>query len=449
MSIKPKIRKCKEDVNIFVQRRKKIGLDLIKKYGENTVLIVGSGPEQIRNDDVGYSFRQDSNLYYLTGFEEPGSVLILRPGKNPETVMFVREKNSERETWDGFRFGPEGVKSEFDIDAAYTNDTFEAKTVELLKGCENVIYRFYKYEPLDKMMTDVLKKYEATYSRSGYGVPSIHDADIYLGEFRLFKDENDLKNQRQACEITAQGHVAAMKATKPGLTEYQIQAVIMSSFFQQGSTREGYNYIVASGDNATTLHYNFNDQICEDGELVLIDAGAEYNYFSGDITRTFPVNGKFSDTQKKVYQAVLDVQKDVIAMIRPGLTFKSLQEFTIDRLTQVMLDLSLVMGRKEDVIKTMEYKKYYPHGVSHWLGMDVHDAGLYAFKGESRQLEPGMVFTVEPGLYIPYNDKTAPKELRGIGIRIEDNILITKDGCEILTASVPKEIKDIENLMQS
>lgn len=437
-------RKPTENPEIFKQRRKKVAQAILDKDGKETALIVGSHPELIRNDDVNYLYRQDSNLYYLTGFEEPESILLLRPGKHPESVMFVRNKNIERETWDGFRFGPEGTQKEFAIDQVFSIDQFESKTIELLAGYENVYYRMYKNEETDHHFKNILLGLKRAFGRSGYGLLSVKDADIFLGEFRLIKDQTDLVNQRQACEITAQAHLKAMKKTKPGIKERQLQGLLYSEFTQQGAAREGYNFIVASGNSATTLHYNFNDQVCENGELLLIDAGAEYNYYSGDITRTYPVNGKFTEAQKKVYAGVLKVQKEIIDYIKPGIFFKDLHEMATQKLVDLMFELNLVSGRKEDVIKSLEYKKYYPHGVGHWLGMDVHDAGLYFIKGQPRPIEPGMVFTVEPGLYIPGADIAAPAELRGIGVRIEDNVLVTENGCEVLTSSVPKEISEIE-----
>lgn len=433
-------RKPTENIEIFKRRRDRVA----KTMSPNSALIVAAHPELIRNDDVHYPYRQDSNFYYLTGFEEPESFLILRPGHKPESVMFVREKNVERETWDGFRFGPEGTKKEFGIDEVYSISEFPQKAVELLKGFDEVYYRLFKNKHADSLVQNILLDLKRVHGRSGYGLLTIKDADTFLGEFRLKKNEDDLRNQRRACEISAAAHLKAMRATKPGITERQIQGVLTSEFYTQGSGREGYGFIVASGNNATTLHYNFNDQVCEDGELLLIDAGAEYNFYSGDITRTYPVNGKFSAAQKKVYEGVLKVQKDIINYIKPGIYFKDLHTMGTEMLTQLMLDLGLVSGKKEDVISSLEYKKYYPHGIGHWLGMDVHDAGLYFIKGEARPIEAGMVFTVEPGLYIPANDKSAPAEYRGIGIRIEDNILVTEKGCEVMTAGVPKEVSEIE-----
>jgi Xaa-Pro aminopeptidase len=436
-------RKSTENIEIFKRRRERV----IRGMTANTALIVSSNPEFVRNDDVHYPYRQDSNFYYLTGFEEPESILILRPGQKPESIMFVREKDIERETWDGFRFGPEGVKKEFGIDEVFAISDFPQKAVELLKGFEEIYYRLFKNKHADEMMQNLLLDLKRVYGRSGYGLLTIKDADTFLGEFRLKKNDDDLNNQRKACEISSAAHLLAMKSTKPGVSEREIQGLMTNEFFKQGSAREGYGFIVASGNNATTLHYNFNDQICEDGELLLIDAGAEYNFYSGDITRTYPVNGRFSSAQKKVYEGVLKIQKEIINYVKPGIYFKDLHAMGVDLLTQLMLDLGLLSGRKEDVISSLEYKKYYPHGIGHWLGMDVHDAGLYMIRGEARPIEAGMVFTVEPGLYIPAGDKSAPAELRGIGVRIEDNILVTDKGCEVMTAGVPKEVSEIEAIV--
>lgn len=436
------MRKIAENVEIFKNRRKKVIAQL-----NGAALLVAAHPEQVRNDDVHHPYRPDSNMYYLTGFEEPECFLLIRPNQTPETVMFVREKNLERETWDGFRFGPEGCKKEFGIDEVFKIEQLEEKSVELLKGFDEVYYRLFKNPEADKHVENILTKLKRAHGRSGYGLLTIKDADTFLGEFRLKKDETDLKNQRMACEISAEAHVAAMKFTKPGVNERQVQAVLANDFYMKGSARPGYSFIVASGASATTLHYNFNDQVCKNGDLLLIDAGAEFNHYTGDITRTFPVNGKFSAAQRKVYQGVLDVQKQIIAMVKPGIYFKDLHKAGEEKLTDLMFELGLLSGKKDDVMKASEHRKYYPHGIGHWLGLDVHDAGLYFIRGEARPIEAGMCFTVEPGLYIPADDKTAPEELRGIGVRIEDNIVVTSNGCEILTSGVPKEISEIEALM--
>lgn len=437
-------RKIRENVSVFKSRRQKIMAAL-----HGTPLMIASHPEMIRNSSVHHPYRPDSNMYFLTGFEEPNSILLLLPGRNPESVLFVQKKDAERETWDGFRFGTEMAKSEFGMDHVFLIDDFSKEAVRLLKDFEEIFYRLHKNDWADNLFKQLLLDHKNLYGRSGYGLLTIKDADTFLGEFRLRKDAHDLSNQRMACEISAKAHVAAMLNTRAGMTERQIQGVLFSEFFKHNASREGYEAIVASGNSATTLHYRFNDQVCQEGDLLLIDAGAEFNFHTGDITRTFPVNGRFSEPQRKVYQAVLDVQKKIIDAIKPGIGFKDLQEMGVSLLVDAMFELGLLMGRKEDVIKSMEFKKYYPHGIGHWLGMDVHDAGLYMKRGVPQPLEAGMCFTVEPGLYIPANDLSAPPELRGIGVRIEDNVFVTATGCEIMTSLAPKEISEIEQLMSA
>lgn len=435
-------RKPAINMNEFAVRRRRV-MDKIP----GAALIVAAHPELIRNHDVHFPYRQDSNLYYLTGFEEPESVLVLRPGCKPEAVMFVRRRDPERETWDGFRYGPEGTERDFGIEKVYPIEEFEKVVPGLLKDVDRVYYRQIKNPEADRWVLAAIDKCRASQGRTGYGLLPIHDADELLGEMRVFKSEAELADLREACEISAQAHLAAMKFTKPGVTERQVQGVLAYNFYMKGSAREGYGFIVASGASATTLHYNFNDQVCRDGDLLLIDAGAEYNYFTGDITRTFPVNGKFTEPQAEVYEGVLKIQKQIIDAVKPGLVFKDMHDMASSLLTDLMLDLGFLSGRKDDLIAANRHRKYYPHGVGHWLGMDVHDAGLYYHKGEPRPLEPNMCFTVEPGLYIPADDESVPKEYRGIGIRIEDNIRVTSSGCEVMTSSVPKEIADLEKVI--
>jgi Xaa-Pro aminopeptidase len=436
------MRKPTYDINIFAARRQKVGKEI-----QGSALVVFAHPERIRNDDVHFPYRQDSNLFYLTGFEEPESILVFRPGLIPETVMFVRQRDVERETWDGFRYGPEGVEREFKVDKAYPMDEFLKVAPNLLKEVESVYYRMYKNEESDRLMQQALEGTQRVQARTGKGLLAIHDADILLGEQRLYKSEYELSQLREACEISAQAHLAAMRFTRPGVGERQVQGVLAHHFFMKGAAREGYNFIVASGNSATTLHYNFNDQICREGDLLLIDAGAEFNYYTGDITRTFPVSGKFTEPQAKVYQAVLDVQKQVLEELKPGVLFKDLQEMGVQLLTDKMLELGLLSGRKQDIIAAGGHRKYYPHGIGHWLGMDVHDAGLYYKNKEPRPIEANMCFTVEPGLYIPGDDASAPSAYRGIGVRIEDNVRITSSGHENMTSSAPKEIADLEKVV--
>ena len=436
------MRKPIHDMNVFRERRQ-----TLVSRAKGSAIIVPAHPEYIRNHDVHFSYRQDSNLFYLTGFEEPESILVIRPGQKPETILFVRPKDVFRETWDGFRYGPEGVEREFKVDKAYLISDFDKMIVDLLKPVDRIYYRWNVDGEMDEKMLSILGGVRTGAGRSGRGHLPVYDSWELIGEQRLFKSGHDVELMRKACQITAKGHVDAMRFTKPGVSERQVQSVILGSFLMQGAEREGYGAIVASGGNATTLHYVFNDQPCKDGDLLLIDAGAEYQFYTGDITRTFPVNGKFTPVQKRVYERVLDLQKSLVKSVKPGLMFKSLQDTTIDGLTDLMIELKLLSGSRSQLVETLAFKKYYPHGVSHWLGMDVHDVGLYVVNGESRALEPGMAFTIEPGIYIPADDMSAPEELRGIGIRIEDDVVVTAGGCDVLTADAPKEVAEMEAII--
>lgn len=432
------------DINIFKKRREKIGKEI-----QDSALIIFSNPEFLRNHDAHYEYRQDTNFFYMTGFDEPESVFVFRPGKKPETVMFVRPRDEFRETWDGFRYGPEGTKKHYGINEVYLIDSLDEKLPELIKDVKQIYFRLQQHMKHDVVFLRALEKAKTSFGRGTRGNIPVLDSAELLGEFRLFKDAAELEWQRKACEITAKAHKETMKFVKPGMNERQIEGYIQFQFKNQMSARQGYNAIVASGKSATTLHYVFNDQECKKGDILLIDAGAEYNYLTGDITRSFPVSGKFSKIQKEFYNHVLHANKEIISMVKPGMEFGSMQKKTIEMLTDAMIDLKLLKGKRDKLIKDLSFKKYYMHGVSHWLGMDVHDAGHYEINKKSRKLEPGMVFTVEPGLYVPQNDEEAPKELRGLGVRIEDNILVTKKGCENLTILAPKEVEDIEKTMQS
>ncbi len=434
-----------ENLRLFQERRKRIAEKL-----QDGILIVGSPEEHVRNGSTGYPFRQDSNLYYLTGFEEPESIFVMRPGKKPETILFCRKRNPERETWDGFRYGPEKAQQEFQVDAAYPVEEFNERIVELMKGSSQVFFRFFKNAALDEKMKRALLDQKMGLGRSGLGLLPILDADELLGEFRVIKTDLDLLNHRRACDLTVEAHIETMKYVKPGLNEREVHGHFIYQIMKRGAAREGYNGIVASGASACTLHYVFNDQQLRNGDLLLIDAAGEYNYFTSDITRSYPVNGQFTDAQAEVYEGVLKVQKAVIESVRPGIAFGKFQELATAMLTDVMLELGLLTGRRDDLVAANRQKKYYPHGVGHFLGMDVHDQGQYFNRQNvERQIEPGMVFTVEPGLYIPSDDTEAAEMYRGIGIRIEDNILVTDSGYEVLTKDCPKEVSDLEKIIGS
>lgn len=443
------MRKPTDNMEIFARRRR-----LLAEKAKGAAIVIPSHPEMIRNNDVHHQYRQDTNLFYLTGWEEPESVFVFRPGQTPETVMFVRAKDVERETWDGFRYGPEGCAREFRIDKTYLVSDFDKEIGGLLKSADRVYYRFGVDKEFDSKFLASLDGVRRAHGRSGRGLLPILDAWELIGELRAIKTADDVELMRRAGKVSAIAHNEVMRATKPGISEKHLLGVFLGSIYKQNADREGYGSIVASGANACTLHYTFNDQTCRDGDLLLIDAGAEVRYYTGDITRTYPVNGKFTSAQRKVYDRVLEIQKELCASSKPGVLFKSLQDRTIEYLTDAMIDLKLIKTSRSEAIERLLFKKYYPHGVSHYLGMDVHDTGLYQVPTDadsqalaSRKLEPGIAFTIEPGLYIPPDDKDAPEELRGIGVRIEDDVVVTANGCENLTSETPKEVADLEAMI--
>lgn len=426
----------------FQQRRQRLGALI-----PGAAVVLPAWPEYIRNADGHFPYRQESNLLYLAGFDEPGSCLLFRPGQNPETIMFVRAKNAERETWDGFRYGPEGARKEFGFDEVYLIDEFEEKAPALLKDCEKIYYSLYRNHEFDPVFGRVLTALKGQRPRSGLGFPPVEDAYGLLGEMRIRKSEEEIEILRRAGSISARAHVEVMRATRPGVTERALNGLFIKSIMEQGAYGEAYGGIFASGANACTLHYRFNENTLRDGDLFLVDAGAEFLYYSGDITRTYPVNGKFSAPQKRLYSALLDLQVELIKMIRPGTPHAKLQEKTIEGIVKILLAEKLVTGSASEVIQSRAYTKYYPHGVSHLLGMDTHDSGALVIAGRQRAMEAGWVFTIEPGIYIPANDTTAPAELRGIGIRIEDDVLCTETGADVLTSEVPKSVADLESVI--
>jgi len=414
---------------------------------KGSALVIPAHPHFIRNNDVHYVFRQDSNLFYLTGFEEPHSVLVFRPGQTPETVMFVHPKDPLRETWDGFLFGPDQAKSDFGLDEAFSIEKFDEKFAELMKDVDHLYYSFYINREFDERMHRLISEFTSARSRTNKGNLTVEDPRVVLGELRIRKDQFEIDQLQKAATISAGAHKQVMRAVRPGVSERALHGLFIKSIMEQGCAREGYGSILASGSNATTLHYIFNDQVLKDGEMFLIDAGGEYNYYTADITRTYPVSGKFSSDQKRVYQKVLDLAKELVADVKPGVTREGLQKKTIDRLVDVMMSEGLLRGNKQQLIDSKAYLKYYMHGVGHWLGLDVHDAGVISQKGEPRPLEQGFCLTIEPGLYIPLNDEGAPKSLRGFGVRIEDNVVVTKDGSTNLTVGCPKEVDELESII--
>lgn len=436
------MRKARINVEFFKQRRRRLA-QLIP----NCAMILPAWPEFIRNADGHFNYRPESNLYYLTGFEEPESCLVFRPGKNPETIMFVRQKNIERETWDGFRFGVDGARDVFHFDKTYPIEDFEKVAPELLRECDKVYYSMFRNKQFDEIFGRVMMAISGWRPRYGKGLPVVEDSASVLGEMRIRKTDEEADMMRKASQISAEAHLEMMKATKPGMNERALHGVFLKAIMERGADTEAYGGIVASGNNATTLHYRFNDCQMESGQILLADCGAEYALYSGDITRCWPVNGKFTPTQKRVYEKILKVQKDLCAMVKPGLRHMDLQKFTIDHLTQILIEEKCLQGSVEENVKAGKHMKYYPHGVSHLLGLDTHDAGVLMMRGESRPLEAGWCLTIEPGLYFPANDTSIPEDLRGLGFRIEDDVLVTQDGAEIMTKGVTKEVAEIEALV--
>jgi Xaa-Pro aminopeptidase len=411
------------------------------------VAIFPSAPTAIRNNDVEHEYRQDTDFYYLTGFEEPNAVAIFAPD-NPEHrfVLFVQPKDREREVWTGWRAGEEGAKRDYGADAAFTIDKLNEELPKLVGKAEKLYYRFGDPR-FDERVVAFMRQSQRERQRSGVGPKAVIDPSEMLHEMRLVKTDDDIELLRRAVDISCEGHMAAIRALRPAAYEYEIEAVLRYVFRKNGSPRPGYPPIVASGANATVLHYTTNNRRIEDGELLLIDAGTEFGYYTGDITRTYPAGGIFTEAQAAVYQVALDAQIAAIEAVRPGATFIESHERAVRVLTQGMVRLGLLEGEVEKLIEDEQYKKFYMHRTSHWLGMDVHDAGPYKVADEWRKLEPGMVLTIEPGLYIAEDVTDVAPCYRGIGVRIEDDVLVTQDGNEVLSARVPKTIEEIESVM--
>ncbi|WP_323813208.1 Xaa-Pro aminopeptidase [Cellvibrio sp. NN19] len=428
----------------FARRRKQ----LMAQMEPNSIAIVPAAPERPRSRDTEYHYRQDSDFLYLSGFEEPQAVLVLIPGRDHgEYVLFVRERNREREIWDGYRAGPEGACSEFDADDAFPIDDIDEILPGLLEGRQRVYYSMGKDSEFDKHVMDWVNTIRAKV-RSGATPPGeFLDLSHFLNDMRLFKSAAELRVMKEAGEISARAHVRAMKASKPGVMEYQLEAEIMHEFQMSGARFPAYNSIVGGGKNGCILHYIENSAPLKNGDLVLIDAGCELDYYAADITRTFPVNGKFSPEQKVLYDICLQAQLEAIAECKPGKHWNDPHEATVRVITEGLVKIGLLEGDVKELIANEAYKEFYMHRAGHWLGMDVHDVGDYKVGGEWRVLEPGMVMTVEPGIYVAPDNERVAKKWRGIGIRIEDDVVITKDGNEILTKDVPKTVAEIEALM--
>lgn len=462
---------------------------LAATVGDTGIAIIPAAGETVRNDDVHHVFRQDSDFHYLTGFGEPDALCVLVPGHpDGDFHLFVRPRDREMEIWTGYRAGTEGARQRFAADAAYEVAEFETELTRLMQGRDTLFYRLGN-DAHDAVIGRMLDTARSHHGRFGTKVPLVvHDVGPVLAEQRLRKSVSEIDSLRAACSLSADGHREAMRFARPGLYEYQVQAAMEYIWREAGSPRDGYPSIVASGSNATILHYVENDRQVEDGDLILIDAAAEIDMYSSDITRTFPANGRFSGPQRAVYEVVLAAERAGIAAARPGATLRSVHDTSTAVLAEGLSELGLIPRSVDDILAMHLYRQFFMHGTSHWLGLDVHDAGAYRVAGVHRELEEGMVFTVEPGIYIAPDrpeveftllshdldawterrilqgtskareaeeaEKEAaekithriPEEFLGIGVRIEDDILITPDGHDNLTASVPTDPDKIEVL---
>jgi Xaa-Pro aminopeptidase len=418
--------------------------------GTNSIAILPSAREKTRNRDSDYAYRQDSDFYYLCGFPEPESVLVLVPGReHGETILFCREREREKEIWDGYRAGPEGACKKYQADDAFPITDIDDILPGLIEGRERVYYSMGTNQVFDQQVMGWVNSIREQ-ARSGAIPPGeFLNLDLLLHDQRLFKRAPEIHIMREAAKISAQAHCRAMRACKPGMYEYELEAELLHTFVKAGARFSAYNSIVGSGENACILHYVDNTRQMKKGDLVLIDAGCELEHYASDITRTFPVSGKFSPEQKAIYQIVLDAQSAAFEKIKPGNHWNDPHDASVAVITEGLRSLGLLKGTVKNLIKKEKYKQFYMHRVGHWLGMDVHDVGDYKIDGQWRVLEPGMVMTVEPGIYIAPDDKKVPEKWRGIGVRIEDDVVVTKEGCEVLTDGVPKTIKEVEALMRS
>ncbi len=419
----------------------------MRMAGEDAIVIVPAAAERVRSRDTHFPYRQDSDLLYLTGFPEPDAVLALSPGRrHGESILFCRERDPEREGWDGPRFGPEGAVATFGVDDAYPVTDLDDILPGLLEGRSRVYYHFGRDAEFDLKLIGWLNRVRAQV-RSGAQPPhEFLELGHLLDELRLFKDAGELKLMQKAADVSVAAHQAAMRAAKPGVTEYQLQAELEYVFRRNGAV-PAYNSIVGAGNNACVLHYNANNGAARDGDLVLIDAGAEVDGYAADITRTFPVGGRFTPAQRALHDLVRDAQSAALAKATAGTPWDAIHEAAVATLSEGLLRLGLLKGKLEKVIADGTYKRFYRHKTGHWLGLDVHDVGDYRVDGESRLLEPGMVFTIEPGLYIDADDPTVDAKWRGIGIRIEDDVLITKSAPRVLTDALARSADEIEAFM--
>ncbi|MBL8862231.1 MAG: aminopeptidase P N-terminal domain-containing protein [Planctomycetes bacterium] len=429
----------------FAAHRRRF-LDVLS--AQRAAAVVATSPARLRNADTEHRFRPDSDFWWLTGFAEPESVLVLLPALEPESrarsVLFLRERDRERETWNGRRLGVESAAGALLVDEARAIGKLWTDLPALLRGYERIVYRTGVDEARDRELLAVLARLRATVKVAAPPPAAILDPQTSLHELRLVKDDGELEAMRRAARITREAHVAAMRAARPGVNEREIDALLDGTFRRLGGTGAAYTNIVAGGANATILHYIENREPLRDGELLLVDAGCEYDWYASDVTRTFPVNGRFSADQRAVYEIVLEAQLAAIEAVKPGLPFDAPHRAAVAKLAAGLARLGVLEGPPEEAATQQALQRFTLHRTSHWLGLDVHDCGAYLVDGAPRPLAPGMVLTVEPGLYFAADDETVDPRWRGIGVRIEDDVLVTPDGHEVLTRGIPKLVAEIE-----
>ena len=430
----------------FQERRDR----LAEEMGPHSIAIIATSPVAMRNRDADYKFRADSSFFYLTGFAEPEAVAIIETFESIDEgytySLFCRERDREMEIWHGYRAGVDGAVEDYDADEAYAIDLLDEEIIEKLLNKQKLFYRMGQQADFDARVAKWIAEANGE-SRKGTSAPAqVIQLDRILDEMRLHKSTQEIELMQIASTISAQAHTRAMQAVKPGMMEYALEAELNYIFGQNGCV-PSYNSIVGGGENGCILHYVENDKVLKDGDLVLIDAACEYQLYASDITRTFPVNGKFSPEQKALYEVVLKAQLAAIDAVRIGNSYKEPHRIAVRILVQGLLDLGLMQGNIEQIIESESFHQFYMHGTGHWLGMDVHDVGSYKIEGEWRAYEEGMTVTVEPGLYIAPDDETVDAKWRGIGIRIEDDVVVTKNGPRVLTAAVVKTVEEIEALM--
>jgi len=421
--------------------------EFMRRMDQDSIAIIPSAREITRSHDLHFRFRQDSDFFYLTGFEEPDSIAVIAPGRAQKYTLFVRPRDPAQEIWVGRRAGVEGAKKEFGADEAFPIEEFDQKLLDLLDGAEKLYYRLGTYPELDKRIIEAISSVRIL-NRKPIQVPqTIIDTAVIVHELRVIKSDEEIELMQKAADIAAEAHVEAMKAVRPGMKEYEMEALIERIFREKGAAGPAYTSIVGAGANATILHYINNDDELRDGELLLVDAGAEYKGYASDITRTFPINGRYTAAQREIYDLVLKAQVSCVNMVKPGNTHEQLKQHSIEVLTEGMVELGLLQGKPEELIKEKKYEQFYMHGLGHMIGVDVHDVGAYYQNKKSRALEPGVVMTIEPGIYVAPDTKDVPEKYLGIGVRIEDDVLCTNNGPRVLTTKVPKQAEEIEALM--